>query len=245
MKNLEQLWDTPAPSAARFKFESVNHLPDIVARYLRHAIAPGTPVATAVRLRMHGEMKLGTWRTFDADQVIHRDRGMVWQARTRMFGLPVTGYDRFVGGVGEMRWKIARVLPLVSGRGPDIARSAAGRWKAELIWLPPALLGEHVEWSTPAPDLARANFALTGDAGALDLRVGEDGRLISVKFARWGNPGGGAFAYHDFGALVNAEETFGGYTIPTQVRVGWYFDGAHFQNEGEFFRATIDNAEFR
>jgi hypothetical protein len=29
------------------------------------------------------------------------------------------------------------------------------------------------------------------------------------------------------------------------VRVGWYFGSPRFESEGEFFRATIDEAMFR
>jgi hypothetical protein len=35
------------------------------------------------------------------------------------------------------------------------------------------------------------------------------------------------------------------YTIPTRVRVGWYFGTSRFESEGEFFRATIEDAIFR
>jgi hypothetical protein len=75
--------------------------------------------------------------------------------------------------------------------------------------------------------------------------VDELGRLQSVTMQRWGNPGGGAFRLVDFGGVVGAEGTFGGYTIATRVRVGWYFGSPRFESEGEFFRATIDEARFR
>jgi len=39
--------------------------------------------------------------------------------------------------------------------------------------------------------------------------------------------------------------SFGGYTIPTRVRVGWHFGGARFEREGEFFRCRIDEARYR
>ena len=60
-----------------------------------------------------------------------------------------------------------------------------------------------------------------------------------------GNPVGGAFHYADFGGLVEEESTFDGYTIPTRMRIGWYFGTERFEAEGEFFRVTIDDALFR
>jgi len=38
---------------------------------------------------------------------------------------------------------------------------------------------------------------------------------------------------------------FGGYTIPTRVQICWYFGTDRFEPEGEFFRATIDDAIYR
>jgi hypothetical protein len=61
---------------------------------------------------------------------------------------------------------------------------------------------------------------------------------------RWGNPGG-AFLYEQFGALVDEEAIFRGYTIPARMRVGWYFGTHRFEPEGEFFQVTIDNAIYR
>jgi hypothetical protein len=49
----------------------------------------------------------------------------------------------------------------------------------------------------------------------------------------------------DFGGVLESEATFGGYTIPNRVRAGWYFRTPRFESEGEFFRATIDDATFR
>ena len=62
---------------------------------------------------------------------------------------------------------------------------------------------------------------------------------------RWGNPDGGEFHYSPFGGFVGEEGTFAGYTIPTRMRVGWHFGTDGFEQEGEFFRVTIDDAKYR
>ena len=43
----------------------------------------------------------------------------------------------------------------------------------------------------------------------------------------------------DFGGIIEEEGTFCGYTIPTRLRIGWYFGTERFESEGEFFRVTI------
>ena len=39
--------------------------------------------------------------------------------------------------------------------------------------------------------------------------------------------------------------TFAGYTIPTRLRAGRHFGTGRFESEGEFFRATVDDAAYR
>lgn len=194
---------------------------------------------------MHGEIKLGRWASFTAEQVIRPNRGMIWNAATRMFGLPIRGFDRLLDGAGEMRWRIFGLVPFLTAAGPDVTRSGAGRMAGESIWLPSVLTGDGVEWAAPGPSHAQAGLTIAGERTDLVLALDVSGRLQSVQFRRWGNPGGGVFRYGDFGGFVEEEATFDGHTIPTRMRLGWDFGTERFDPEGEFFRVTIDEARFR
>jgi hypothetical protein len=241
---LDELWLSTPPDRRTFEPDRLAGLPDAARRYLEHAIAPGTPLASAVRLRMHGEIKLQGWLPFSAEQVIHWERGMIWRATVRMKGLPIRGFDRLLDGEGEMRWKLLGLVPVMTASGPDITRSAAGRVGAEFVWLPSALCGDDVSWTGPDSSHARASFAVQGEKVEPVLAVDADGRLESLELKRWGNPENADFHYADFGGFVEDEGTFGGYTIPTRLRVGWHFGGERFEAEGEFFRVTIDDAQY-
>ncbi|HZS06518.1 MAG TPA: DUF6544 family protein [Blastocatellia bacterium] len=243
--SLDELWSS-APAAGRaFQPDQIAGLPRAARRYLEHAIAPGTPLASAVRLRMHGEIRLRRWLPFSAEQVICRDRGMIWRAGVRMYGIPVRGSDCFIDGEGLMKWGIFGLIPLVKAAGPDISRSAAGRFLGESFWLPSMFCGEDVSWA--AQDASRLQAALTsrGHTAELELTVSNSGRLEAVRFPRWGNPEGAEFHYADFGGVMEEEGRFGGYTIPTRIRGGWHFGTDRFESEGEFFRARVDEAVFR
>jgi hypothetical protein len=243
--DLETVWNSVAPGDREFDPQALSNLPHGVREYLEHAIAPGTRLATAVRLEMHGSIKLGRWRKFRAREVIVAERGMIWNARLRMGGLSVRGGDRFLDGQGSMQWKIARFFPLVSASGPDISRSAAARMAAEMIWLPSLLCSEHVWWRMDERDVARARFAIHGHAVELALTLAA-GRLRSIEMMRWGNPDGGAYTETSFGAYVDQEATFGGFTIPARLRVGWHFDDPkRFDCGGRFFDVSIDDAVYR
>jgi Family of unknown function (DUF6920) len=75
------------------------------------------------------------------------------------------------------------------------------------------------------------------------LRVRRSGRLAEIRVERWGNPGGAPFGRYPFGVRVEAEATFGGITIPSVFRAGWWW-GTDRQREGEFFRAEITGVVF-
>ena len=243
---LDDLWRDAASRGGTFDPAAVAHLPAAARRYLEHAIAPGTPLCTAVRLGMEGEIRLkDRWLPFEAEQVIRWDRGLIWQARVRMAPLSIRGSDRFIDGQGAMRWKLLGLVPVMTADGPDISRSAVARLQAESMWVPAALLGDGVRWREGEAGRARVSVAVMGHEAELSLEIDERGRLLETAMRRWGNPGGGAFCEADFGGLALGESTFEGYTIPTRLRVGWHFGSARFESEGEFWRATITSATYR
>lgn len=247
-RGFDELWagDAVAPAAERFDPARIAGLPEPARRYLEHAIAPGAPVASAVRLRMHGAIKLKQdWCPFEAEQVIRWHRGFVWRARAKVKGLPVVGSDRWIDGEGSMRWKLLGVVPVVTGEGPDISRAALGRVQCEAVWLPTVLLAPDVTWRAPDPAHLGVDLHVADHAAHLDLALEPDGRLRAASIARWGNPDQEAFHEVPFGAICTEERTFEGITVPSELRIGWYFGTDRFESEGEFFRATVDHAEFR
>jgi hypothetical protein len=242
---IEHLWSEPAPEARPFHRTDITGLAEPSRLYLEHAIVEGAPIASAVRLWMHGEIKLGTWRRFEAEQVIDLRRGMIWSASVRMGPLRVSGFDRILDGEGAMSWKALGLIPVMTESGADITRSAIGRLAAELIWLPSAFLVTDVTWSYPEHGQLRAVIQLQGEEVEPKLIIDRNGRLLAVRLWRWGNPEGGDFRFVEFGAMVAEEKTFAGYTVPGQVRVGWNPRGDQFDSDGEFFRGFLDGAAYR
>ena len=245
VQSTKDLWDLAPSGGSAPRPEDLSHLPEAAQRYLRHAIASGTGLATAVRLRMHGEIKLKEWLPFQAEQVIHAERGMIWKARVGSGVGQIRGTDKMIDGHGSLSWWAFGILPVARGSGSDITRAGVGRLASELIWLPSALLAPGVYWSGFHPSRVQATLNLQGHQVSLNLSVGERGELNSVSLARWGNPDGEGFRSLEFGGFSEGETTFGGITIPTRLRAGWHFGSDRFYREGEFFRVTIDEASYR
>jgi hypothetical protein len=219
-------------------------MPRAALRYIEHAIAPGTPRADSVRLRMHGEIKLRRWSRFKAEEELHWKEGMTWRATAWMNRLLIRGFDRVAAKEGRQDWRLFGLFPVVKSSGPDIARSGAGRMAGESVWLPSVLADPSTTWSSDDPGHASATLDVLGEKVMLHVAIAPTGALESIAYRRWGNPDGDAFRYEDFGGVMEAEGTFAGYTIPTQLRMGWYFGTERFESEGEFIRITIDEADY-
>lgn len=241
-----RLDDVPGPRLGEpvplFPTADVDGLPEATRRWLRHAIAEGTPLHRAATLTMHGHIRIGSWRPFTARQVIVPGAAFVWHARTAILGLPVRGFDRYVAGVGEMRWRLAGVVPVMSAQDDDVSRSAAGRLAGEGALVPTAF-GVATWTADDDPDAFVGRWLIDGDEHGVRFEVGPDGRLLRVTMDRWGDPDGRGHALHHFGVTVDAEATFHGVTMPGRFRASWWA-GTDREAEGEFFRATVTDASF-
>src|SRR5215218_2004761 len=204
----------------RFGPAELDGLPGPVRRHLAQAIAPGTPLHSSARLTQRGQIKVGRWLPFRARQVLSPGRGFLWTARAA--GV-IAGTDRYLDGAGAMRWRLAGLVTVAAGEGPDVSRSAAGRAGGEGIWLPTALLPRFgARWSAVADDLVTAAFTVGETPVTLELRLDPAGRIVALAFDRWGDPGAtGSFGWHRFGGQLTGHASFGGLTIPAQGRLGW------------------------
>ncbi len=220
-------------------------LPPAVRRWLALAIAPDAAPARTAILSMHGLIRIGGWRPFRARQVIDPANGYIWAATAGRWPLVVRGFDRYSGGDGEMRWQLFGRIPVMSATGADVSRSAAGRLVSEMVVCPVAALAPNVAWQAgDDDDHAVAVVSLGGAIHTLTIEVDPRGRLRCAHLPRWGSPDGEQYRLHTFGVVFDGEISGDGYTIPAQVRAGWW-DETGDREAGEFFRATIDEVAFR
>lgn len=238
-----------ASTERRFDRSLVERLPPPVQRWLCRAIAPGTVLRTHASIVMRGRIKVGHWAPFVARQELFPPSGFVWRAAAlvplgRLPLLPVVGFDRYAGGAGRMRWRALGAIPVVRADGDDVARSAAGRLAAESLLVPAFALTDAVRWTGIDDTRAVAAVTIGGRRHDVDVAISASGALESCTMTRWGDPDGGQFAGHAFGAQFEGEFRAGGYIVPAGARVGWWF-GQPRWTDGEFFRFRIGRVTFR
>lgn len=227
----------------------VADLPEIAQRYLNHAIAPGTPLSTIVELHMDGQFLLGdktSAQTFEmsAHQILAAPSEYVWRVDMRAGPMLVSGSDGLHDARAWMRMWMFWAIPLVQVAATEgLDRSALARPALEAIWAPAALLPAYgARWVQLAPDKARVTLG-EGEAQIdVFMTVDESGRLIDIVASRWSdaNPQK-IFQYQPFGGTVEAEATFGGFTIPSVVHVGNHYGTDDYL---AFFNARIISADY-
>lgn len=240
---------TPKPEPRTFKPQMVEQVPEPARRYLLHAIAEGTPLASRVELLGEGEIRLkGEFKPFVSRQLLVARRGFVWKAD---LVAPVVAVDHYLDDQSEVRVLAMGCLPVVRSGGADVTRSSRHRFAIEHIWLPTALLpAAGVGWERIDDSRARAKLLVDDEPLDLTLTIAASGRLEQVQMRRWsdqplpGQAGPQAFRLVDYAARVDAEGTFAGLTVPTGLSVG-VLPPADANGLDEGFRITITDAEFR
>jgi hypothetical protein len=187
---------------------------------------------------MHGQIEMRGWRDFRATEFIDVGDQFRWSARSRLAGLPIAGYDRYATGEGEMRWRLAGILPVMSARGRDVTRSAAARLAGESVFVPTSLVDAF--WIPVASNSAAFVLDIAGRRQQVTVEVSAEGALKAVRLVRWGNPDATKFRECLFEVTVEHESTFDDITVPGSFRAAWSWDSP----SAEFFRAEVDNAQF-
>jgi hypothetical protein len=246
VESVQQVWDAlaVAPSTETFSEAMIADLPEPVQRYFRHAIAPNTPLASSVELTMTGSFKMGNnWVPMRATERLSVE-GFAWKAAIGQGVMKFFGWDYYYQGSGQTHFALWNVLTVANDSRPDTARSAIGRLAGELLWLPSALLPQRgVTWEAMADDTIQATFAIDGEPISMTLTLDSNGRVLKVSYLRWGDQTPDrSHTYLPFGGDMLAEQTFGGFTIPTESHIGWWYGSDRY---AEFFRGAIEQANFR
>jgi uncharacterized protein DUF6544 len=224
---------------------ALEHLPDPVQRWLRHAVTPGTTLLTGVETEWNGHIRLaGSWRAFCARQRTSLSGGYLWSARSRVCGLPVLGLERYTHDRGELRWRLPGRLRLTKDAGDNATRSLATRHAAELFaTVPVVALDPSVQWEAVDHDHATAHVRFDDEDQAVTVTVDPAGRLRQVEVDRWGTPPRSAFGPYRYGALLGEERRFGGCLVPTEVVAGWHI-GTKKWDEGTCLRYRVVRCSF-
>jgi hypothetical protein len=223
----------------------VQQLPPSALRYLTHAIRPGALLARRAEITFHGSVRMkprAPWLSFRGRETIEIGQAYHVTARAHFGPIPVTTQDWYEKGNTSVRILLFGVLPVMTRHGTDAARSGRGRLVVESTWLPSTFVpqwGAH--WSEDGSGL-QLTIPIDNEDVQATMRLEADGRLRELRLQRWSNlTHDGSYAWIPFAASMEAERTFGDYTVPAQIRASWW---AGTDREFEFFRTVVDDIQY-
>lgn len=216
------------PASVRtFDPASVAGLPAPAHRWLRHAIAPGTPLASTAELRMRGRWRppgAEHWLPFEAIEILSPRRGFLWRANAWDGSFGLRWVEHYVDGAARERRALWGLIPLGTDESAELHTSYRQRLALESVWVPASLLpGHYVAWEPIDEQRARYRVLIEGERYPVVIRVGPDGALRAVATERLQRHRDGSWSPAPFGLAVEAEQTIEGYTIPSRLRGGWSY----------------------
>ncbi|MCF7796943.1 MAG: hypothetical protein K9N11_01885 [Lentisphaeria bacterium] len=216
-------------------------LPAPVKRYLRYTKTVGKPFVKRVELTQSGQMKLkrnADWIPLKAKQwysipeVAFEWRG--WVKAAPLFHVKAT--DFYDDGVGSLKIRLWGFIPMGTAEGPEISEGELMRFLSEIIWFPPAMLGENITWAAINDTAARATISDGELEVSGDFHFGPDGRFTAFTAQRYADRGDGEFQLADWYAPVSEYEDFNDWYLPSQGSAVWLFEDGDY----EYIRLKIE-----
>lgn len=218
----------PLPTE-RFDPRELEGLPDPVARHLRQALPPDTPLIRAAdvvhegvfNMSPHGEQ----WKPFTSRQrVITRRPGFVWNGRVWMApGLAVHVHDAYVNGEGILEPAILGLFTLIKLRDRgEVAHGELMRYMAEAAWYPTALLpSQGMQWEPIDAHNARATL-VDGDVRlSMTFHFGANGLIETIRAEDRGRAVGDRVIPTPWEGRMFDYQRRNGLLVPVQGEVAW------------------------
>ena len=148
----------PAPDGRLVTEDDLAPLPPPVQRYLRAMRVVGQPRVRSFDVSFRGTFRMrrgGPWMPAVAVQRNTVDPvARVFTMVIRFAGvLPMIGGDTYVGGIGRMHGKLAGLVTVADGTGPEFDLGELSTWLNDAVLLAPSmLLGADVGFEALADD---------------------------------------------------------------------------------------------
>ena len=206
--------------------KDINHLPQIIQKWLNNSRTVGSPNVQTVQLKQLGTMRTkptSHWMPFEASQVFNVENpSYVWQ--TKVDAMPIismVGLDKFENGKGEMLIKLAGLMSVVNEvENPKINQGAMLRYLAEICWFPSAALNDYIHWESVDSNSAKATFMYKNQSVSGLFTFNNKGDFVTFEANRYF---GGSKTSQLEKWRITAEDykVFNGIKIPSKCKVTW------------------------
>jgi hypothetical protein len=214
--------------------QEISQLPESVQTWLNAAGVIGKPRIQTVFMKQNYQIKLKPeqkdWYTTVAEQYSTiSPPAFVWKAEIEMMpSISAFGRDKFIGGEGEMVFKLFSVFSVANdGPNPQINEAALQRFLGEIVWYPTAALHDDITWKELGDHSAKATLTLGGRSGSGIFSFGKDGHVRSFSALRYQGSGPEA-KRSEWTVNVTSTKEFDGIKVPASGEVTWKLDSGNW-----------------
>jgi hypothetical protein len=205
-------------------------VPKSVQRWLRYSQVVGKERPVTVRLKQQGQLRLGqdqAWMPFEAEEYYTTDPpGFVWPVQMRMaLLLSVTGWDRYVDGVGSIQMRLLSVIPVANKCGGGLNQGGLLRYLNETMWFPAAALSPYITWEGGSATSARATMSYGGETASATFMFDDEGRLTDMVAQRYNDARG---RLETWSTPIGAYGEFEGVRVPVAGEGVWKYETGDF-----------------
>jgi len=224
------------PSADEILTEKdIAHLPPVVQKYLKYVGVVSKPKVNNFKAKMEGEMKLGMdkdWTKVEVEQTSFLEKPTrLFYIKARMFGLPVTGRDKYENGKGNMLIKIAGLIKVADAK--DVRMDEAARvthFNDMCLMAPATLIDKRITWKVINELSVEATFEDKGMKVSAVLDFNEKGELINFTTNnRYYSPTGKTYENIPWSTPCESYGELGGLTMCTRGKAIWHFPDKDFE----------------
>lgn len=233
-KKLVQMRSESDSKSLVLESDNIQHLPDIVKRWLTYSEVIGKPIPKKGFLKQEGKLRTtpdGKWMPVTAQQWFNlRDPGFVWKARINAFpGIHISGMDTYLEGKGGMKIKLLSLIPIAEESGEKVDQGSLLRFLGEMAWFPAAATLGPINWEPLDSLSARATMTYGGISASADFHFDQNGQLNSFEAMRYYNRND-SFALEKWHIEAERESirNFGGIRVPASYNVTWKLEEGDF-----------------
>ncbi len=165
--------------------EDIQHLPDLVQRYIEYTGALNKPRVKNVKVSFVAEMRGRNqeWFTLTAEQNNFYDvpeRFFFLKAKVK--GLPTRGYHMYKGEKSIMTIKLFSIIPVVEVSGNEIFEAETVTFFNDMCFLAPATLTDkRISWEEVDDKSVKATFHNYNTAISAILYFNNQGQLVNFE----------------------------------------------------------------
>ncbi|KAL0040803.1 hypothetical protein WJX79_005921 [Trebouxia sp. C0005] len=225
----------------RFSYGDLQDLPEPVQRYFKYCMPEGQPRIKYCAIKQQGWFRIRAnpglistegWKRVKAQQYFSTEEpAYVWAAYIWLAPLVwIRGWDCYLGGKGEMFWRLFSCITLVDFGGAEIDQSALVRYLSEACYYPTALLPSHrLIWNAIDEKHAKATLIHGNHKVSGVFEFNEQGQIVAMCSAdRCRRMDDGSVSQDKWTGYYRKWEERAGIMVPLEMESVWNLIGGTF-----------------